>query len=312
MERPEEVEGIKIIHLNNIAGVAGDLRDYQREKGDEALLLAHRRYSMQEPDYPLVLDGFVGFNLELLFHSPLLKSADIIHVHGGIRRSQLMLRTLKKKSKARWILHYHGSESRMGYGMHHRDLADAKVISTPDLIRWHPDAVWLPNPISEVLEASVKTRTKRSDMLRIGHFPTKRSIKGTESIQRALAPLIQRREVELTIAEKRPHEEIMSIMRKVDVVIDQLNDLMIFSKVALEAMAIGVPAISSYDASIFPKDCPVWRANSEDELRDRVLEILERGIDDGLRERCMEYVSRYHDPRRVVQKLSEIYAGDLG
>lgn len=294
--------------MNNIAGVAGDLRDYQREQGHDALMLAHKRYSMQEPDFPLVLDGFVGFNLELLFHLPLLRSADIIHIHGGIRRSQVVLRTLKRKSKARWILHYHGSESRMGYGMHHRDLADAKIISTPDLIKWHPDAVWLPNPISEVFEEPVQPRPDRSTLLRIGHFPTKRSIKGTDMIQKALASLIQERKVELIIVEKKTHKETMSIMRRVDVVVDQLNNLSIFSKVALEAMAIGVPAISSYDDSMFPQDCPVLKANSEGDLGNQVLGILENGIEEDLRERCMNYVRRYHNPRHVVRKLSEIYA----
>jgi hypothetical protein len=114
--------------------------------------------------------------------------------------------------------------------------------------------------------------------------------------------------VELIIVEKKTHKETMSIMRGVDVVVDQLNNLSIFSKVALEAMAIGVPAISSYDDSMFPRDCPVLKANSEGDLENRVLGMLERGIEEDLRERCMNYVRRYHDPRYVVRELSEIYA----
>lgn len=275
--------------------------------GNEAILVAHRRYSVHEPDVPLFLDGFIGINLELLFRRELFRTTDIVQIHGGIRRSQTIFKTLKKKSKAKWIVHYHGSETRMGYGLQHEDLADAKVVSTPDLKRWHGDAIWIPNPIPQVFEPPVEAKKIEGRRIRIGHFPTNRALKGTDMVIRAVAPLVEEGRAELLVEEGRPHREIMQTMRTVDVVIDQLNDLSIFSKVALEAMAIGIPAISSYDGSIFPSDCPVLRANTEEELGRRILDISEKGIDDDLRIHCIEYVKKYHHPREVAAKFSEVY-----
>jgi glycosyltransferase involved in cell wall biosynthesis len=275
--------------------------------GNDAILVAHRRYSQHDPDLCLLLDGFVGINLELLLHGRLFKTADIVHIHGGIRRSQVAFGTLKNKSKAKWILHYHGSETRMGYGLYHEDLADAKVVSTPDLKRWHSDATWIPNPIPQVFEPPVQAKTIGGERIKVGHFPTNRALKGTKKVIRALDPLVQEGLAKLLIIEGRPHREIMETMRTVDVVVDQLNDLSIFSKVALEAMAIGIPAISSYDDGIFPSDCPVLRANTEEELRERVLNVIDEGIDDKLRSSCAGYVKRYHSPHEVAARLDEIY-----
>jgi len=296
-----------IVHVHNLADVAWDLRTQQRAMGHEAILVAHRRYSVHDPDLRLYLDGFVGINLELILHGRLFKTADIVHIHGGIRRSQIAFRALKKRSKAKWILHYHGSETRMGYGLYHADLADTKIVSTPDLKKWHDDAIWIPNPIPQVFEPPVRVMTIEGERIRVGHFPTNRALKGTENVIRALGPLVQEGRAELIIKEGRPHREIMETMRTVDIVVDQLNDLSIFSKVALEAMAIGIPAISSYDNSIFPSDCPVLRANTEEELRKRVVDVLDKGIDDKLRSSCAGYVKKYHDPREVVARMNEVY-----
>jgi len=275
--------------------------------GDDAVLVAHRRYSAHEPDVPLFLDGFVGINFELFFRRELFKTADIVQIHGGIRRSQAIFRALKRKSKAKWIIHYHGSETRMGYGLHYEDLADAKVVSTPDLKRWHGDAIWIPNPIPQVFEPEVQAKKTEGRKIRIGHFPTNRALKGTDRVIRAVAPLLEEGRAELLIEEGRPHQKMMQTMRTVDVVIDQLNDLSIFSKVALEAMAIGIPAISSYDSSIFPSDCPVLRTNTEEELGRKILDISEKGIGDDLRIRCIGYVKKYHHPREVAVRFGEVY-----
>jgi hypothetical protein len=275
--------------------------------GNEAILAAHRRYSGHNPDVRFFLDGFVGINVELLLHRELFNTAEIVHIHGGIRRSQVAFGMLKKKSKAKWILHYHGSETRMGYGLSHEDLADAKVVSTPDLKRWHGGATWIPNPIPQVFEPPVQANRTNGGRIKIGHFPTNRALKGTENVIRAMGPLVQEDRVELLIVEGRPHREVMEALRTVHVVVDQLNDLSIFSKVALEAMAIGIPAMSSYDSSIFPSDCPVLRANTEEELRKRVVDILDKGIDDSLRTSCIGYVRKYHHPREVAARFDEIY-----
>lgn len=303
---------MRVLHVNDVAGVASDICRVQRELGHESMVMAHRRYSMVEPDVQLYLDGFVCINLELLMRSGLFRKADIIHVHGGMRRSQLAFRFLKKHNGAKWVVHYHGSETRMGYGIHHADLADTKIVSTPDLARWHPGAIWLPNPIPEVLLPPTEPRGQEKETLLVGHFPSKRHLKGTDDIIKALEPLVEMGLVNLVIREGKSHHEIIETIRCMDVVIDQLTDLGIFSKVALEAMALGVPAISSYDGSLFPEDCPVIATNSKAELTETVRKIANQGVSEGLKQDSVRYVRRYHDPVTVAQRLTDVYRSVLG
>jgi len=299
---------MKILHVNNVANVAYDLSRAQREIGQQARVMAHRRYSMSRPDVPMYLDGFLGINFELLVHSRLFQESDIVHVHSGIRRTQTVFRRLKEASGAKWVLHYHGSETRMGYGMFHRDIGDTEIVSTPDLLRWHERAVWLPNPIPEAASTTTTPRKIHGGRIVVGHFPTSREMKGTASVIRALKPLVESGSIELIIMEGKPHQEIVDAIRRMDAVVDQLNALAIFSKVALEAMALGVPAISSYDPKLFPDDCPVLAANSETELLDTVMRMASEGVDDTLRCEGIEYVRRHHHPLVVARRLGEIYS----
>lgn len=299
---------MRIVHINNIGGVAWDLRTSQIEMGDSATVIAHRRYSMNRPDVDLRLDGLIGINLELpLYQRGLLRHADIIHIHGGIRRTQFVFRLLRRISKGKWVLHYHGSESRLGYGMHHMDLADLKLVGTPDLRRWHEDSVWLPNPIEASLFNKPRPPARKSSRLRIGHFPNDPSIKGTARIERALKPLVDAGQIELVVHEKMGHDDLLSEIMKTDLVIDQLSDLSIYGKTSLEAMIFGIPAISSYDEAIFPSGCPIIKAMTEEELRGRVEEIVRDGIDEGLRRKSIDYVFEHHHPMKVARTLKGLY-----
>ena len=46
---------MRILHLNDVAGVACDIRNYQNIAGHSAILIAHKRYSMCKPDIPLIM-----------------------------------------------------------------------------------------------------------------------------------------------------------------------------------------------------------------------------------------------------------------
>ncbi len=307
IDHGNESNNMRILHVNNIANVAYDLSRAQREMSQQALVLAHRRHSMSQPDVPMYLDGFVGINFELLIRSRLFQESDIVHIHGGIRRTQTAFRRLRNASQAKWVLHYHGSETRMGYGMFHRDLGDRELVSTPDLLRWHEGAEWLPNPIPEVASARMTHRMLQGGKIVVGHFPTNRELKGTASVVHALKSLLDSGSIELKIMERRPHHDIIDAIQMVDVVVDQLNRLSIFSKVALEAMAFGVPAISSYDPMLFPDDCPVLAVRSGAELFDALRKMCSEGVNEKLKGECIAYVRKYHHPSAVAQKLEGIY-----
>jgi hypothetical protein len=303
---------MNVVHINNIGGVAWDLRTAQREMGDSSVVIAKSKYSLNPPDVDLRLDGILGFNLELfLYRRKWLHEADVIHIHGGIRRTHFVYGMIKKMSHARLVLHFHGSETRLGYGMHHMDLADLKLVATPDLKKWHEDAIWLPNPVEAALFEMPKPSRRSVGPLRIGHFPNDPSLKGTARIKQALKPFVDSNKVDLIVRERMGHAELLDEISKVDVLIDQLTDFSSYGKTSLEAMVLGVPAISSYDESLFPPGCMVIRASTEGELAQRVEELCRKGITEDLRRRSIAYVTEHHHPMKVARALREYYQSVL-
>ena len=73
---------MRVLHVNDVAGVASDICRVQRELGHESMVMAHRRYSMVEPDVQLYLDGFVCINLELLMRSGLFRQTSSMFMAG--------------------------------------------------------------------------------------------------------------------------------------------------------------------------------------------------------------------------------------
>jgi hypothetical protein len=304
---------LRIVHINNIGGVAWDLRTAQRDMGDDATVIAPPRYSLNGQDVPLKLDGFVGINLEMAIHyQKHLKAADVVHIHGGLRMSQIVFPLLHSFTSAKWVLHYHGSETRMGYGLHHQNLADLRIVATPDLLAYHKTATWLPNPIEERLfEAPMHIRDESGPLV-VGHFPGNASIKGTERIVRTLAPLSDSGKIKLLLAEGLSHDRLLASMAKADVLIDQLSNLKIFGKTSLEAMVQGIPALSSYDPSLYPSDCPVVSVRNEEQLFRTIEGFVDAGMDDGLVMRGIDFVKEHHRPRKIALTLREMYERVIG
>ena len=89
---------------------------------------------------------------------------DLVHVHGGINRKRLDVLAMHFIHRKPLLVHYHGSETRMGYGMAYQSMVDSKIVSRPDLLKWHPDAVFIPNPMEPVCKPrSISTRSRQVD-----------------------------------------------------------------------------------------------------------------------------------------------------
>lgn len=307
---------MRVFHLGNIGNVASRLAAEQRRRGHAAFVAMPRRWNPRnypcDCEYPG--DGYVWFNIEMWRHRRWFIDADVVHIHGGILWSQLILRWLRRRTpKAAWVLHYHGNELRLGYGRHHASLADVTLVSTPDLLRWRPQATFLPNPIDRaalLAEMGKGRREGPSDgRLRVGHFPTSRALKGTAIIQEIVATLPN---VEFVLCERRPREEQLQLMASCDLVIDQVTPFGAYGLVAIEAMALGKPVVGSYDRASYPPGCPIVSVTPG-----TLLGELERLIGEGpaaferLRRLGEQYVARFHSPTRIGDELERAYARAL-
>jgi hypothetical protein len=176
---------MKILHINDKAGVACILSKYQRLSGMESKVLSSNKIDKFGilkfyEDYVDIVDrnSFVDYCISEA------KRADIVHIHSG---EQLVIKMRKAYGNSKKIiLHYHGTDIRglkntnnqnlssiqntkaraksfaakvrnrlrliqMGYynslRAESQKLANEILVSTSDLLMLVPDAKYLPNPI---------------------------------------------------------------------------------------------------------------------------------------------------------------------
>lgn len=310
---------MRILHIRDFASVARNLADAQTALGHRARVMARRERIVEAPDVvlPAAMDP-VRAQLAILRHQTDLRAADVLHIHGGISRTEFVWPFLRRAfSQKVFVVQLHGSEARTGMGLHHLALADRVFCSTPDLVRFVPGSEWLPNPVSVPAQPSGIPPGKAV----VGHFPTRRAIKGTPLVLDAFRglgttsestpePGITRLENEtavLLVVEGQPHARALEIMDRCALVIDQVNDLGIYSMVSVEALARGKVVLSSYDPALYPDSLPVVRL-TPDSLQDALEEWLR--IPEAWASRGREgrtFVQRVHAADRVAAQTLRAY-----
>jgi len=140
---------LRILHVWDNAGVSYILAKHQRDAGHTADVIKRAGAD------PFGIAGCYGYRPRR-FHTgggfirhvvKLAYDYDTIHVHS-IPSLVTVLR--RKHPKRNIVMHWHGSELMKAgclmSGMYGR-LADLTLVSTKDLLRYAPGAVWLPNPV---------------------------------------------------------------------------------------------------------------------------------------------------------------------
>ncbi len=303
---------MKILHIGNTAGIAAILADAQNRLGHEAKVLEiSPSYLNYAYDYlhNYHTNGIARVAM-MLKTVKLAREFDIVHAHGGLGFLSLDRISIKRILKKPLILHYHGTETRSDKGMRYQSLASAKIVSTPDLLKWHSNAVFIPNPCM---------RFDISDWPigkpRLFHCPTNRNVKGTEGILKVVDNLqASGLEFDFELAEGMPHEECIRRMMKSHIVIDQVVSKQaevsgVAGVVSLEAMSLGKIAIASLsdDYMKYYPGIPIVRAYPE-----TLATILEDLISNWENARQIakmgpHYVASHHTPEIVALKCLEIY-----
>src|SRR5439155_5019051 len=157
----------------------------------------------------------------------------------------------------------------------------------------------------------------------LGHFPSDRQVKGTGHIIDALvdvfgppeqrvqeAPQILRwswKAVDFLLADRVSHATVLRLIETCDAVFDHLSALGPVGLISLEAMARGRAALSSYETSAYPKDCPVISLTFANvhRLLGEIVTDRQRIMSAGQAGRT--YVQRHHSPNEIARKSISIY-----
>jgi len=266
------------------------------------------------------------------FSLPAIATANVMDLHFA--RSYLGGRDLPilKKMRKKIIFHCHGCDVRyyeegMDFPLnacHHcyatrdssrkkqilslmRTYADAFVVTTPDLLKFVPEATYIPTalPIEQLHVASQKVH---DGPLRIFHASSDPVIKGTRYIEEALDPLVKAGKATLSIMQTRSREEVLRLARETDIAIDQML-IGWYGLFAQEMMALGKPVVCYINRKLetWQNDLPIVQADPSS-----LASVVERLIKDEelRREKGLEgrrFVERVHSCRVVAQQLIDLY-----
>ena len=305
---------MRILHLKNVAGYASRLAQAQRQLGHDAVVWS--RGETYGFPYDTLMPSGPQWNLWMLRRWTQLHNFDVLHIHGGIYRGEVFYPLFKRLTEIRTIVHYHGTESRLGGGLYHRKVADKVFFTPPDLWTYHPGGMWIPQPI----DLPEPVETFEHDVPMFAHFAG--TSKGTslviEMFNRTFGPLRHTRldfpqgghkdfyignDAGLWVLTGIPYNGVLQVMKRADVVFDQIAPFGIYGYVAVEAMALGRPVLATVDRSLYPSDCPV--------IYPRETKLMELAHDAASREHYCKlgraYAERVHEASVVARLVLDAY-----
>lgn len=157
-------------------------------------------------------------------------------------------------------------------------------------------------------EFAVQPPQRRSRPV-VVHAPSKRGLKGTEAVLRAVERLKDRFDFEFVLLHGMPRSDVLRAMQHCDVYVDQFL-IGEYGMASLEAMAFGRPVVCYLRNDVVersPGQLPIVNAN-QDDLCDRLAELL---ADPARREaigiESRRYVEQYHDAAHHARSLTVVY-----
>jgi len=194
-------------------------------------------------------------------------------------------------------------------GLVHEALADFDgpvLVSTPDLLDHVPGAVWLPVVVGPASFASAAPPLLTGRRLVVAHAPSRSWLKGSEWID----PVLQRMDQQGLLTYRRvqnfPPIMMPSLLREVDVVIDQivLGGVGVLTAQALAAGRLVLAHLSEPVRRRFPDPPPVVETTPAtiDQILLSVIENPEHYC--AIAARGVDFARKYHDGRMSADVLT--------
>jgi glycosyltransferase involved in cell wall biosynthesis len=182
----------------------------------------------------------------------LLKEADILHFHI-LADEHLPLGPLKIKDymKGKVVLHHHHGHPDFRnhpekYREKYRRLNRKVLVSTPDLLRLMPEAVWQPNLVPVEAPEYRPRPHEGNGRIRVCHTPTRKDLKNTSEFLTVIQVLQKKHpHLDCVIVEDTPHRECLRIKQDADILFDHMQGY--FGVSSLEGLSQGKPVIAGLD-----------------------------------------------------------------
>lgn len=236
-----------------------------------------------------------------------LDQVDVIQLDGGVgfyRDGSDIIRFNQQRKKI--ICCYTGSDLRTRGVIPQIDaISDLNISVEYDHLQLHPDIYHIFFPFDA---QKFKPLPYYDDaIIRIGHAPTNRAAKGSDTIISVVIELEKTHPVKLILIENLPYQEALKRKAECHIFIDQIGDLG-YGINSLESLAMGIPTCSGlvpgFDEQ-YP-DHPFFVINKQN-LKSNLIQLIEdRDWRMKKRTEGIAWVKKYHDPISVVQKIHQL------
>jgi len=248
-------------------------------------------------------------------------ASDVIHYHsapwihrilaGRIRYLDYSIaRTLRKKV----VWHFHGHEvrgQRVEKGPPQFDCP--AIVSTPDLLRYLPNATWIPNAADPELFYPRKTPHPKTI---VGCYDSPNPyVKHYSPVAETLAAVreLQRngKGIDVRILSGYKHQEVPEYFQQIDIWVDKFG-MDFYGLCALEASLCEIPVVTQIgepEQSLIPS-CP-FITTERCEIKRTIEYLLDEDVRKELGKKGAEFTKRFHDPVGAADKCLKLYRSQM-
>ncbi len=253
----------------------------------------------------------------------LLKNADIIHFHMLTdENAHLGPLVIRDYIKGKRIIHHHHGHPEFRadpakFRHKYKALARLTLVSTPDLLRKLPEAIWLPNVVpldNPLLQPKIDLP---QDRIIIGQSPTRKDLKNTDSlfsVYSKLSRIPNMPKLELRIIEMIHHDQCLFKKNTCHIAFDHMQGY--YGVASLESLAQAKPVIAGLDdwnlqcirAFTGTEEIPWQIARNEEELYDVLHKLV---MDEGLRrhigKQSRNFMEKHWTEQQALSILMDAY-----
>lgn len=196
-----------------------------------------------------------------------------------------------------------------------REMADRlglqEFVSTPHLLTYRPDAIWLPILTNSALWVPVEQPPIRTETRpRVVHVPSKSAMKGTRLIQPVLQALAQENIIDYVELSGVAPTDMPQAIGTADIVVELLG-MNSYGTAAIEAMSQGIPVVGQVGTVVRDRviertglDVPIAEADSES-LRDVIVSLASNpDLRMEIAQSGLRFIEQVHSPVNVAETLN--------
>ena len=295
---------MKIAHINNTSGLGTKISKEQEKKYSHQTKvfvfnkIAFKQFGGEKYNYLSPFSRLKFFNE--------IKKFDVWHYHYpyGSLKSSLEKKKNKNNNKI-MIKHYHGPDLRGKFE------DEQCFVSTPDLLKFAPNGIWIPIAIDvdEILKND-KRQERKNEVKKIASYPYYKIRKiHDDNYSKTLNKIKNEYNCEIVEIINVKHTEAVSLLSECDIVIGKIMPEMgWFSTFELEGMLLEKPVIAYVSNELYEKYKPPIYRTTKDTFEIDLVNLLEdEKMQKKLAVEGKTYVCNTHAIDKVVNLIEKYY-----